>query len=347
MHSAIIKNILALKSRGVRHVTSPVLVSLYVTHRCNLRCKYCSDGCGSPFYLNNEAEMPLKDIYAVLGKIVKSVKYLDITGGEPLLREDILDIVSYARQCGFKKIFLNTNGLLLDKYPRLIEMVDTLTISLDSLNPLKLMEVYRTDENNVNKILNNIRQVLKSSHRRKLYISSVVMPENISDINGIIEFCEKNGAGFTASPQLAGVSAVEGLNGNPEYKALIGNIIARKKNGMRVMGAVEYYKTIRDFSPYRCLPLLHTAVSPSGMLYMPCLELGEKMVNLMNYDSLREAILSSLKNLKFPPECGNVCHILCHAGLSLLFSNLSVPLKELYYELRGNDSIKELGNEYS
>lgn len=347
MHSAIIKNLLALKLRGARHVTHPVLASLYVTHKCNLRCTYCSDGCGSPFYLNKETELSLKDICAVLGKIAKTVRYLDITGGEPLLREDIIDIVSCARRCGFKGIYLNTNGLLLDKYPRLIEMVDTLTISLDSLNPFKLMEIYRTDENSVTNILNNIRQVLKSRHKGKLYISSVIMPDNIGHINEIVEFCEIYGTGFTASPQLVGVSAKEGLHNNPEYKALIDKIIEFKKKGMRVMGPIEYYKTIRDFSPYKCLPMLHTAVSPSGMLYMPCLELGEKMVNLLEYDSLHEAINSSVRNIKYPPECGNVCHILCHAGLSLLCKNLSVPLSELFYELRGNNLIKEPENEHS
>ncbi|MGE5679737.1 MAG: radical SAM protein [Bacillota bacterium] len=334
MYASIIRNMAACYLRGDRFVTHPVLVSLYVTHRCNLRCTYCSDGCSNPFYLDSREELPVKDIRKVLEKIVRTTRYLDITGGEPLLRDDIIEIITCARQCGFKGIFLNTNGLLLDRFPGIIDKVDMLSVSLDSLYPERLKNFYRTDINNVNTILNNIKCISKDNNKKKFFLSSVIMPDNINDVIEVAEFCMNHKIGFTASPQLKGILAAEELFDSDKYRTCIDYIISRKKKGLRVLGSVEYYKTIRDFRSYKCFPLLHTAIDPSGKLYLPCLELKGKMVNLMEFESLGDAIVSRFNGAPHQPDCGNVCHILCHAGLSLLIKNMSVSLSELYYDLR-------------
>jgi len=91
---------------------------------------------------------------------VKSVKVLDVTGGEPLLRKDIHEVLAYARKAGFRKIILNTNGLLLDSCEDCLKYVDTLSISLDSLSPKKLQEIYHVDETAITKILNNINSTV-------------------------------------------------------------------------------------------------------------------------------------------------------------------------------------------
>jgi cyclic pyranopterin phosphate synthase len=109
---------------------------LSVTQRCNLRCIYChAEGERSP-----EAELPLEDIREILrvaaGLGMRSVKF---TGGEPLIREDILDIVRAVPE-GLESS-MTTNGILLAGYARDLKDagLSRINVSLDSLDP----ECYR------------------------------------------------------------------------------------------------------------------------------------------------------------------------------------------------------------
>ena len=89
-------------------------VSIGVTSRCNLTCKHCYIGEReqmSDELKTREIKKFLKDVVALMG--VK--KELTLTGGEPFLREDIIEILDHAVSLGFQKIFVITNGTLLSR----------------------------------------------------------------------------------------------------------------------------------------------------------------------------------------------------------------------------------------
>ncbi|MGA1871483.1 MAG: radical SAM protein [bacterium] len=322
-----------MRLKGKHQVLYPMLASLYLTHRCNLRCCYCSDGSGAPFWEDRGPELSKEKVYEILQRIVKSIKVLNITGGEPLLREDILEIVAYAKKIGFKKILLNTNGLLLDKNIHLLNMVDTVYISLDSLSVERLKDIYRVDENTIATILDNIEYISESVHSAKVVLSSVILPGNIDDIYKVLIYCQEKKIGFAASPSLHGTVADESLRSSHAYRGCIDTILDYKKKGLKVIGTTAYYMLIRDLKPYQCHPMLMPTIDPMGRLYLPCLELKEKMVDLLKYSSLNEAIKNTFLDFHYPPKCGNVCHILCHAGLSVLFESVTIPLGELFYDI--------------
>lgn len=103
-----------------------------VTQRCNLNCVYCGkDDC------SKKAEELSPDKYF---KIVKAfskcgIKKVRITGGEPLVRSDITEIISLIRTIPeIEKISLTTNGVYLKKYARELKSagLDSVNISLDS-----------------------------------------------------------------------------------------------------------------------------------------------------------------------------------------------------------------------
>jgi cyclic pyranopterin phosphate synthase len=306
-----------------------MFASLYVTHRCNLACVYCCDGEGKPFYEIGKKELPKEKVFVILDRIVKSVKVLNITGGEPLLREDIYEIVKYAKDIGFKEVFLNTNGLLIDEKMKLLDPVDTLYVSLDSLSENKLKDYYRVDNEKIKKILNNLEVLSSSKYSTKIAVSMVILPDNIRDVYEVLEYCGKRKIGFTASPVLRGNTADKALIESDEYTKCIDKIIECKNKRQNIIGSVTYYKIIRDFKKYQCYAFLTPTIDPEGRLYIPCLERNEKLLNLMDFNSLDEAVKHGLAGYEYPPKCGNVCHILCHAGLSVLFENLSVPVREL------------------
>jgi radical SAM protein with 4Fe4S-binding SPASM domain len=92
---------------------SPVLVDISVTNRCNLNCEYCSAESG-PF-ASKKGEMDLETLASVFSQLDRlNVPRVAITGGEPLIREDIIELLTLFDNYSFAKV-LNTNGNLLNK----------------------------------------------------------------------------------------------------------------------------------------------------------------------------------------------------------------------------------------
>lgn len=92
----------------------PFMVTMEVTHRCNLNCVQCY--CN--LRVNDEEavaeELTHEEIYDIIDQVAaEGCLWLVLTGGEPLLRPDFLDIHSYAKKKGML-VILFTNGTLLD-----------------------------------------------------------------------------------------------------------------------------------------------------------------------------------------------------------------------------------------
>lgn len=90
-------------------VPGPLLVYLELTHRCNLSCVYCYNDSGPSrgVGLTGECARSLLEEFRRLG-----VFYVSFTGGEPLVRNDTLDLIDLAGQFGIRQI-LATNGTVI------------------------------------------------------------------------------------------------------------------------------------------------------------------------------------------------------------------------------------------
>jgi cyclic pyranopterin phosphate synthase len=112
-----------------------------VTDRCNFRCPYCMPsevfGGGYPFLAKPEL-MTLPEIVRIARAFVSlGVEKVRLTGGEPLLRPDLPDLVrALKRDIGVPDVALTTNGWLLEKMaaPLAEAGLDRLNVSVDSLD---------------------------------------------------------------------------------------------------------------------------------------------------------------------------------------------------------------------
>ncbi len=140
------------EGRGSRHIYTPVrgpcpfncglcgmhkqhsaLINLVVTNRCDLSCWYC-------FFYAEAAGYVYEPTLSQIRDMIRSVKKqgvtiaVQMTGGEPLLRDDLIEIVKLLRDEGVKHIQLNTNGLkIAEKFTKnpdeAVEYAKTLRIS--------------------------------------------------------------------------------------------------------------------------------------------------------------------------------------------------------------------------
>ncbi|MBR5490557.1 MAG: GTP 3',8-cyclase MoaA [Oscillospiraceae bacterium] len=119
---------------------------LSVTERCNLRCRYCMPEDGVCKKLHDEMLTEDEMIMAVEAAAELGIKKLRITGGEPLVKKNILSICRRAAAVeGIREVCLTTNGTLLPTMAKELREagVSRLNISLDTLDEDKYTHITR------------------------------------------------------------------------------------------------------------------------------------------------------------------------------------------------------------
>ncbi|MFW5469470.1 GTP 3',8-cyclase MoaA [Knoellia sp. CPCC 206435] len=119
-----------------------------VTDRCNLRCRYCMPAEGLPWLakpemLDDDELVRLVSIFVRLG-----VQQVRLTGGEPLLRRSLTDVVSRIAALEPRpRIAMTTNGIGLDRLagPLAAAGLDRVNVSLDTVDPQEFADLTRRD----------------------------------------------------------------------------------------------------------------------------------------------------------------------------------------------------------
>ena len=164
-----------------------------VTDKCNMRCGYCMPKNNTKWFdstevLTFEEIVRLSSIFANLG-----VDKIRLTGGEPLLRPSIENLIkSIANIQHIKNIGLTTNGLLLlDKVEALKSSgLDSVNISLDSFNEQRFRTI--TGINGLNKVLSSIQKAKDAGIDVKLN-TVVVRGWNDDEVVEFANFARRTG----------------------------------------------------------------------------------------------------------------------------------------------------------
>ncbi|MCP4693447.1 MAG: radical SAM protein [Desulfobacterales bacterium] len=108
-------------------------LGLEVTTRCNSACTHCFARAG----ISGDASLSRNLVKKIVQEGFETgYRHLQITGGEPLLWEGLLEMLEDAYQRGYESVFLNTNGTLLtDEICRALKAYDNLTISVSLQGP--------------------------------------------------------------------------------------------------------------------------------------------------------------------------------------------------------------------
>lgn len=110
-----------------RECIYPFYASYKVTHKCGLKCEFCN------VWMEKTPDLKTKDVFKVIDNIANSsIIVLSIEGGDPLIRNDLGEILAYAHKKPFI-LFFTTNGHLLNKRPmkEYGKNIDYLHISID------------------------------------------------------------------------------------------------------------------------------------------------------------------------------------------------------------------------
>lgn len=167
---------------------------LSVTDRCDLRCTYCLPP-GFKGFAPAERCLTTDEIIRIVGVFAKSgVSRVRLTGGEPLVRRDIVPLASrIAAIDGITDLSLSTNGTQLARFAAPLRRagVTRLNVSLDSLDPARFHRIARRNA------LPDVLQGLAAAEAAgfaPIKLNMVVMHDTpASDIDAMVEFCAQHG----------------------------------------------------------------------------------------------------------------------------------------------------------
>lgn len=168
-------------------------IRLSVTDRCDFRCVYCM--AEDMTFLPREQILSLEELYQVGAAFVaQGVRKIRLTGGEPLVRQNLLWLVEkLAALPGLKELTLTTNGARLKQFaaPLKAAGLGRINISLDSLDPKRFKELTRTGQ--LHDVLAGIEAAQDAGFERIKLNSVILRGRNEDEVPALVRFAREKG----------------------------------------------------------------------------------------------------------------------------------------------------------
>lgn len=300
----------------------PLKVSHYMTHRCNLACKFCGRR------LLREKEMTTEEIKNCMTEFKKmGTAFWSFNGGEPLLRTDIEELIKFGKNLGFK-CSMSTNGTLISKNIEKMKNLDLVLTSIDG--PEKIHDAIR-GEGNFKRTIEGLKLLKKN--KIPAFVVTVIHKNNIEHLGEICDLVKKYDCFHELQPVVIhrpdiDANAKKYMPTPEEIKKAVREIIEEKKKPeSRIANSLEYLEEIKhypNFPQQKCwAKKLFCTISPEGYV-LPCAEML----------GLNESYKSGLKEgwreaFEFIPDMSN-CHACIYSCYSEYNLILNSPFKSFF-----------------
>ena len=174
-----------------QNMKSHQLIDLFweCTLTCNANCKHCGSSAEKKKYDGELTTEEIKNAFKQIANDMDASKILiNVTGGEPLVRKDLCEVMEYAtNELGFRW-GMTTNGILLTDYniQKLKRAnMETISISIDGLE--KTHDKFRGVPNSYKTIIENIKNLKKANFVKHIQVTTVFHKENINQIEELYQ----------------------------------------------------------------------------------------------------------------------------------------------------------------
>ena len=178
------------------HKSHTILGIIDVTNNCNLKCPICFANATAAGYLYQPT---LDQIKGMIDNLASnrpvSVKALQLSGGEPTLRDDLPEIVDYAHQAGIHHVEVNTNGIRISNDPiylqRLIDVhVSSFYLQFDGVTPEPYLTTRGLDL--LSTKMRALERLRAAGHDSTVLVVTLVKGINDNQLGRIIDFAAQN-----------------------------------------------------------------------------------------------------------------------------------------------------------
>ena len=324
-----IRAYLSLKGLRIKH--PPLLAILIPTRRCNLRCEMCD------LWKCKRKEMSKDEIFRLIDDLEEiGVTTISISGGEPFVREDILEIMSYIKDKGML-LDVSTNGTLITPHlaRRLAEVgVDTVSISLDSDNP-KVFDKLRGRRGAHERAVQGIKNLLEvTGDGPEVTVNILLCPQTVHRLAETVDFLYRLGVRNIGIIPVHNFSMKRSLRFSEYQKREIERAVdwlmkTKKERGI-VDNTEKYLEAVKSFimkgeRQRACgAGFLTLVVDSNGDLY-PCygmFELGEKTGNIRDVDIRKFWYSKTYETMRLKLLGCRRCVWNCQEELNIVFDSV-------------------------
>ncbi len=176
----------------------PISLVHFITNRCNARCSFCFIDFDNPDAF--KGELTLDEINKLTQSLGKSLLNVNLTGGEPFARKDIVDIAKiYLKNTTIQSMYITTNASLPDRIENFAKIINSLDNNLE-LNFQISIDDFPKNHDKVRKIDNLFDNCLDAYRRlKKLELQNVnpivsitVSHENCNNIKDIFKYLHQD-----------------------------------------------------------------------------------------------------------------------------------------------------------
>lgn len=150
------------------------------TMNCNFKCKHCGSHAGENFFKEVVATKEIKDAFLDVSKNFDVSKItVAVTGGEPLLRKDLFEVMEYASLLGFKWGMVSNGFLFTEDIVKKLKAsgMKTVDISIDGIDDIH--DNFRNQKGSYARAINAVRLLQKADFLDVLRITTTVHKSNI------------------------------------------------------------------------------------------------------------------------------------------------------------------------
>lgn len=335
MNGPIYQKQVILSYESNEPLIGPKYALLKVTNRCNSGCFYCNHSIYSTTRLsqNDPTTDQIKKVVDEVASI--GAVSINLTGGEPLLRRDLPEIVRYVYTKKLVSVLL-TNGLILaDRWRQLAESrLSCLLLTLDSLDPTLYQQQRGADFSKAWAGFESSLRLRDSSPTTTVLITVTVTQSNLLELPKIVEKLASYGVAVWFSPYHQYNPSEEDAStpkDSTQIQAVVKELISLQKNGYPIANSRTYLEHFSKFFVqhgnlpdwYRCYAGYTGVYVDAGLNVRPCWSwslpsvgnlLGQDLKTIWTSDIFRQQ-RERIKRL----DCSR-CWLLCTAEPSIRFS---------------------------
>lgn len=304
--------------RTISEKNIPFSAAFELTYGCNLKCNMCYQ---FPF---RKGELNTQEVKGILDQLADAgCLYLSLTGGEPLMRKDIWDIIEHARQRTFA-VTLQTNATLIG--PAEADTMRTLDVMDAHISVLGATD---STHDMITGVAGSFRKAIQAAElliarKIKVFFKTTVMKENYSEYKDIWKLAESMGALPYFSPMIfpksdGSRSPLRSRLSDDQLKELFSSVFSRDPEKIGLCVSQEPVAICR-------MGKTECAITPHGDVY-PCVSVPLTVGNLRKESfaeiwrssaDLKRIRAISVSDLKQCPGCGLASDCLRCPGLSYL-----------------------------
>ena len=250
------------------------------TMNCNFFCKHCGSNAGRKIYTNDLKANEIKKVFKDIAQNFNAKKiFIAVTGGEPLLRKDLFEVMSYTNELGFNWGMV-TNGFLINE--KIVKKMkdagmNTIDISIDGLGDSH--DNFRGVKGAYKHAINAIKLLKDEDFLKTLRISTSVIKNNINNLEELYKTFSKLGIDSWRLINVDPIGRAEldkSILLNTEELTKLFNFIKEKRNtskievtfGCSMFLGLEFEDEVRDYFFYCNTGINIASILHNGDIYV-------------------------------------------------------------------------------